>query len=170
MSCHFDPNRSDVSGQLTVVLICICPTRSDAEHLSGPLSLVEDCLRKSPLRSRLSSCYGVAGVLRVFGCQPVVGWIVCKHLLPFSSLPLHFVGGFLPCAKGESLLFQRIWPCIEMCWLVFVSSRDFPGFLSCMLKLHSLDCVPSRSRVSLPACLPAFRGAEERPLLHAAAS
>ena len=34
-----------------------------------------------------------------FECKPLVKYIVCKYLLPFSRSPFHFVDSFLTCAK-----------------------------------------------------------------------
>ena len=38
------------------------------------------------------------GLLIYFGYQLLIRYMVCKHFLPFSRLPLHFVDCFLYCA------------------------------------------------------------------------
>ena len=65
----------------------------------------------------------VCGLLLLFATESYwffiyFGYIACKHFLPFSRLPFHFVGGFLSCVPGQNSLsssaLHSLMPTV--CW------------------------------------------------------
>ena len=98
-------------------LICSSQMISDDQHLlicllAISISLLEKCLFNY-------SVYFLIGLFSVFlilfceffvyfRCYLIIGYTVCKYILPFNKLVLHFVDAVLPYTKHFSIWYNSI--------------------------------------------------------------
>ena len=77
-------------------------------------------------------CCWVVLVLYIFKYWPLIRYMICRYLLPFCSLPFHFLDGFLCCAESFFFFFfffllcRNVWFSPTCLFLLLLSHSPQP--------------------------------------------